>query len=196
MQKPKFEIENVLVYNTDGNFLLNASFSRNQIDTKVIGGLVIAINEFTGKPSKRTIRSIVMKEFTIKFSTELDVLFVFISKKGIAENELLNDFVNSLLDAYSVSFLTEDNENMEWNDKVAIAFVKIILLLSEEYQPSIHLGDKLTLDLELLFYEADKSLSKVLSSIYIETGPTIEEKTEEDADSSIEKEEQETQEEI
>ncbi len=163
-----FELHSILTYDSGGQFILHAGYANDLIDPKVIGGLVVAINEFTGKPSKRTIRTIVMKELTLKFSTQNDVLFVFVTKKAVPSEDQYNAFINNFLDAFEVSFKQEMEEEREENDKIATALVKITLLLSEEFQPSLKLGENQSLDLELVFYEADKRIANLLSTFYTE----------------------------
>lgn len=177
-----FDLHSILTYDSSGEFILHAGYASDLIDPKVIGGLVIAINEFTGRPTKRTIRTIVMKELTLKFSTEQDVLFVFVTKKAVPSDEKYNAFINCFLDAFKVSFIEESTEEREEKDKIATALVKITLLLSEEYQPSLKLGENQNLDLELVFYEADKRIANLLSSFYTEvpdfTGEDVEDQDE------------------
>ncbi|RMG31608.1 MAG: hypothetical protein D6732_14725 [Methanobacteriota archaeon] len=173
-----FELHSILTYDSGGEFILHAGYESDLIDPKVIGGLVVAINEFTGKPTKRTIRTIAMKEMTLKFSTQDDVLFVFVTKKAVPSEDKYNTFINRFLDAFHVSFKQERDEEREERDKIATALVKITLLLSEEFQPSLKLGENQTLDLELVFYEADKRISNLLSTFYTEVPKADEEEEE------------------
>ncbi len=166
-----FNLHSILVYNSAGEFVLHASFQKDLIDPKVIGGLVVAINEFSGRPAKRTVRTILMKNMTLKFTTEDDILFVFVIKEDIPSDEKIVPLINHMMDAFHISFQEEAQTERSENDLIATSLVKIILLLSEKFQPSIQLGEKQELEMDLIFYEADKKISELLSKFYVSEEP-------------------------
>ncbi len=167
----KGTIHSILVYDQNGDFVLYVNFTKESIDFKAVGGLVVAINEFTGRPTKRTIRTIKMKEMELKFASESEILFVFVIDRE-QESIETNNFINKFLDGYKISFAMEESDgSISQNDLIATSIVKLFLLTSDELQPDVRTSPQLDLDLELIYYNADKKISQILSNIYTEQTP-------------------------
>jgi predicted regulator of Ras-like GTPase activity (Roadblock/LC7/MglB family) len=152
----------IFSFNQDGKLDLQSKFQDQELDHRIIGGLIAAIDGFAGSPDKKAIRLVAMAEVRFFFTKIDDILLVFTFDPKNDDNKyykFVENFASGLEFSYSFekgygSFNDEEN--------ICTAILKLYQLLSEEFQPTHSPGPEVSIDLESMEFHASRRLQETL----------------------------------
>jgi hypothetical protein len=129
-----------LIYDIDSNELVvNFRFkSSDDHDTGVIGGLAHTLNEFGGKVEQGEVRTIVLEELKLLFSSVSHFIFLVVVDPTY-ENAQFNNLIKSLVDVFD-QCLTQFDDSETPIDEIAINSQLVSTLVSEDIEVEMELG--------------------------------------------------------
>jgi hypothetical protein len=171
-------LRNVLIYEIESNELvINFRFkSSDDHDTKVIGGLASTLNEFGGKVEKGEIRTIVLEELKLLFSSVKNFLFLIVVDPTY-ENAQFNNLIKSLVDVYDQCFMQfNDSENLA--DEIATNSQLVSTMVFEDSEIEMELGGQGIIYVYRMRELAERRVLKLLGK------PKLDTESEEEVDDS------------
>ncbi|MCE7735956.1 MAG: hypothetical protein GPJ54_13830 [Candidatus Heimdallarchaeota archaeon] len=123
---------NILIYeNATTELIVNYRFkSSDDHDTSVIGGLAQTLNEFGGKVDTGNVRTIVLEDLKMLFSSLEDFIFLIVVDPSYDDSQFSN-LLKLLLEVYKAC-LTQFNDDETIADEMVINSQLISTLISEE----------------------------------------------------------------
>lgn len=133
-------VRNILIFETETNELvINFRFkASDDHDTSIIGGLAQTLNEFGGKVESGQVRTIVLEELKLLFSSLNNFIFLIVVDPTY-ENAQFTNLIKALLDVFTTS-LTQFDDGETPSDEIVINSQLISTLISEDIGAEMEIG--------------------------------------------------------
>lgn len=138
-------IQNILIYETTSSELVvNLRFSKfDEFDSSVIGGLANTLNEFGGKVERGKIRSIVLTDTKLLFSS-IENFILLLVVDPTYDNSQFTNLILTLIEVLDLSF-TQFSDMDSLSDEVAINSQLVLSLIAEDIGVQLELGSHPTI---------------------------------------------------
>ncbi len=168
---------NILIYETTSTELIvNFRFKpSDDHDTSVIGGLAQTLNEFGGKVASGDVRTIVLEEMKMLFSSLKDFIFLIVVDPTYDDSQFSN-LMKILLDVFGTC-LTQFNDDETIADEIVINSQLITTLMSEDIGAEMTFGPQAKIYPYKLRELAERRALKLLGKPKLDT--VVEEDSEE-----------------
>lgn len=145
------------LYDAKGTPMLESSFAESKYDLAVIGGLIAAINGFTGEQTENFNRLISFEEVHILYTEAHGYIFAVLTRE-ISSDHAEENFLIKFKSAFEHAYILEkDKENREKEENICISILRIYMLIDDALHPHHSFGSTVSYSTSELEQLASKS---------------------------------------